>query len=201
MPKLSIKAILLGSLLDVSVSFVLGVILGISIASGVHETNQAPAAAHAATLTAIHDAKWVYLAFALMSSMLGGYVSAKIAQHHALLHGACSSVLCLALGIATMIRGASVYPLWVQFLLLLLSVGCGTLGGYLWLVQQTRVGDRNPPHPDNEKSERSVILPLKRNLLLSNHVLRSRRCKTRYSPWVAPLNFRKTRSHRRIQFQ
>lgn len=142
MPKLSIKAILIGSILAVSVSFVLGIILGISIASGVHETNQAPAAAQVAIVKAIHDAKWVYLAFNLMSSMLGGYVAAKIAKHDELLHGACSSVLSLALGITTMARGASLYPLWAQISIMFITVACGCLGAYLWLFQQKKWGSQ-----------------------------------------------------------
>jgi putative membrane protein (TIGR04086 family) len=140
MHKLAIRAILIGSLLDILVSFVLGVFLGISIASGIHQHSLAPAASQAAIHTAIHDARWVYLAFGLMSSMLGGYIAAKIAKHDELLNGACSSVFCVALGIFTMVRGSSIYPLWVQFLLFFLNIACGVLGGYLWLVQQKKWG-------------------------------------------------------------
>jgi hypothetical protein len=64
-----------------------------------------------------------------LCSILGGYVSARIAKHDEVLNGALSSVLCIGFGVYAVVNGTS--RLWLHLLDLLLSPALGALGGYL----------------------------------------------------------------------
>jgi len=72
-----------------------------------------------------------------LCSILGGYVSARIAKRDDLLNGALSSVLCVGLGVYALVHGAS--PLWLHLLFLPLSPALGALGGYLRWRQSARI--------------------------------------------------------------
>lgn len=65
-----------------------------------------------------------------LCSILGGYVSARIAKHDEVLNGTLSSILCIGFGIYALINGTG--HLWLHLLYLLLSPAFGALGGYLW---------------------------------------------------------------------
>jgi hypothetical protein len=70
-----------------------------------------------------------------LCSILGGYVSARIAKHDEVLNGALSSVLCIGFGVYAVANGTS--RLWLHLLDLLLSPALGALGGYLRSRQGT----------------------------------------------------------------
>lgn len=64
-------------------------------------------------------------------SVLGGYVSAKIATHDEVLNGALSSILCVGLGVYAIISGSHSDPLWQHTVLLLISPMLAAFGGFL----------------------------------------------------------------------
>ncbi len=72
-----------------------------------------------------------------LSSMLGGYVGARIARHDEILNGALTSFLCIAIGIYAFVSGHvhATGPLWQLLLSMPLSPALGALGGYLRLRQ------------------------------------------------------------------
>jgi hypothetical protein len=68
-----------------------------------------------------------------LCSVLGGYVSARVAKHDEVLNGALSSILCLGFGVYDLI-GGSVADHHLGFELLFLSLMSpvlGAIGGYL----------------------------------------------------------------------
>ncbi|WMT75993.1 hypothetical protein [Bradyrhizobium sp. Ash2021] len=66
-----------------------------------------------------------------LCSVLGGYVSARIAKHDEVLNGALSSILCVGGGVYAVVSGSSTYPLWLHLAFLPLSPALGALGGFL----------------------------------------------------------------------
>jgi hypothetical protein len=73
-----------------------------------------------------------------LCSVLGGYVSARIAARDELLNGALASILCVGFGVYTVIDGTG--RLWLHLLELPLSPALGALGGYLRSRQTGRAG-------------------------------------------------------------
>ncbi len=63
-----------------------------------------------------------------LCSVLGGYVSARIAKHDEVLNGALSSILCVGSGVYTVINLGSAGPLWLHLAFLPLSPALGALG-------------------------------------------------------------------------
>jgi hypothetical protein len=69
-----------------------------------------------------------------LSSVLGGYVSARIAKHDEVLNGALSSLLCIGggvYGVYAIINDSSAGSLWLHLVFLPLSPALGAIGGYL----------------------------------------------------------------------
>ena len=64
-----------------------------------------------------------------LGSVLGGYVSARIAKHDQVLNGALSSILSVAAGLYSLIHSSA--HSWLPFVLVPLSPVLGALGGYL----------------------------------------------------------------------
>jgi hypothetical protein len=73
-----------------------------------------------------------------LCSVLGGYVSARIAKHDQLLNGALSSILCIASGLYSLIHGSSSGHSWLHLAYLPLSPALGALGGFLCLRRTAR---------------------------------------------------------------
>ncbi len=73
-----------------------------------------------------------------LCSVLGGYVSARIAARHEVLNGALASILCVGFGVYAVVNGTG--RLWLDVLYLPLSPALGALGGYLRLRQTGRIG-------------------------------------------------------------
>ena len=70
-------------------------------------------------------------------SILGGYVSARIARHDEVLNGTLSAILCAGFGIYVIVNGTG--HLWLNLLDLPLSFALGALGGYLRSRQMARM--------------------------------------------------------------
>lgn len=138
--KISLKGVLIGGIVDVLSSFLLGLPFGIYAMLKVdlaHTPKEQLGSAIAAVSNAI---PWLYgtqLLVGLACSVLGGYVAARLAKHDELLNGALSSFLCVALGIYAITSGKDAHALWVQILMFISSPVCGFLGGYLRLRQRS----------------------------------------------------------------
>jgi len=66
-----------------------------------------------------------------LCSVLGGYVSARIAKHDEVLNGALSSILCTGFGLYALLGGGATGHSMLHIALLPLSPALGALGGYL----------------------------------------------------------------------
>jgi len=134
--KISLKGVLIGGVVDVLSSSLLGIPLAIYAVSKVdlaHTTKDQIASAFAAVSNAT---PWLYatqLLRGLTCSVLGGYVAARLAKHDELLNGALSAFLCVALGIYAIVSGKDSHALWVQILMFISAPVCGFFGGYLRL--------------------------------------------------------------------
>jgi hypothetical protein len=132
--KVSIKAVLIGGVVDVVSSVVLGLPFALYAILKVDLSHTPNARASAAVTAAIHGNVPLYVAQLLVGlacSVLGGYVAAWLAKHDELLNGSLSSVLCVALGIYTISTGKDSNPHWLQVLLLIASPLLALLGGDL----------------------------------------------------------------------
>ena len=77
----------------------------------------------------------------LSATVLGGYVSARIARRAEIKFGALSAWLCMSLGVYGLIAQVGSAPLWQHALALMLSPSFGALGGYLRARQIRRRDD------------------------------------------------------------
>ena len=132
MSKVSLKGVLIGGVVDMVASVVLGLPFALYTTLKVdlsHTPNT-----QAAVTAAIHGNVPLYAAQLLVGlacSVLGGYVAAWLAKHDEWLNGALSSVLCVALSIYTISTGKDSNPHWLQVLLLMASPLLALLGGDL----------------------------------------------------------------------
>jgi putative membrane protein (TIGR04086 family) len=141
MRKISVKGVLIGGIVDVVSSTLLGIPLAVYALSKVDMTHTPNDQLGAAILVVTHARPWLYatqLFVGLLCSVLGGYVAAWLAKHDELLNGTLSSFLCLVVGIYSIALGKDSHAHWVQFLMLVAAPICGFFGGYL-RVQQRHV--------------------------------------------------------------
>jgi hypothetical protein len=141
MGRVSIKGVLIGGIVDVVTSVVLGLPFAIYAMSKVDLSNVPSTQASAAVTAAIHGKPPLYvgqLLVGLACSMLGGYVAAWLAKHDELLNAGLSSFLCVVLGIYTIALGKDSSALWVQLLLLLANPTLALIGGILMRQQRRR---------------------------------------------------------------
>jgi hypothetical protein len=75
-----------------------------------------------------------------LCSVLGGYVSARLAKHDEVLNGALSSILCVGSGVYTLISGGAAAHFWLHLAWLPLSPALGAVGGFLGARQNARRG-------------------------------------------------------------
>ena len=129
MKRVSFKGVVVGSVVDILSTnlAIFPVTILVFIFSG-------PAAAEIAasdprTLMASNLFKALSFTFGALSSVLGGYVSGRLAKHDHILNGALSSILCMGFGVYAVISGRG--SLVVQLALLALTPLLGAVGGYL----------------------------------------------------------------------
>ena len=134
MSKVSVKGVLIGGIVDIVTSVVLGLPFALYAMLKVDLSHTPNAQASAAVTAAIHANVPLYVAqllVGLVCSVLGGYVAAWLAKHDELLNGGLSSVLCVAGGIYVLATGKDSNPHWLQALLLVASPLLAILGGDL----------------------------------------------------------------------
>ncbi|MFZ0271253.1 MAG: hypothetical protein WB524_09895 [Acidobacteriaceae bacterium] len=125
MSRLSIKGAVLGGIVDVGSSFVLAIPVAIWIVFR-HGLNH-----HPARIPESPGLSATNLIVGLFTSVLGGFVAARIARHDELLNGAASSWLCLLLAIVSIVIGLGNDTLVHKLLMLPAGPICGLFGGYL----------------------------------------------------------------------
>ena len=138
--KISLKGVLIGGIVDVLSSSLLGVPLAIYAVSKIDLAHTPSEQLSSAIAAVSHATPWLYgtqLLVGLACSVLGGYVAAWLAKHDELLNGTLSAFLCVAIGIYSIASGKDSHALWVQILMLISASICGFLGGYLRLRQRS----------------------------------------------------------------
>jgi putative membrane protein (TIGR04086 family) len=140
MGKVAVKGVLIGGIVDVVTSLVLGFPFALYTMSKI-DLSRTPKDQIGARMTAaLHGNMPLYvgqLLVGLACSALGGYISARLAKHDELLNGLLSSFLCVALAVYIMASGKDPDALWVQILLLVASPAFALLGGALmWRERQ-----------------------------------------------------------------
>lgn len=134
MRRVSIKAVALGGFADIVSSIAFDIPVSLWVLSRVNFLHVAPEQIQASVSAAVSAHPGVHtleMLLGFVASILGGYVAARLAKHDALLNGALSSWLCVALGIGGMALGVDSDPVRTQVLLVVVSPAFGLLGGYL----------------------------------------------------------------------
>jgi hypothetical protein len=140
MSRISVKAVLVGSVVDVVMSFLLAipfVIYGMVKFRPTHTSS-----GHAATNLAIamHADVPLYvsqLLVGLACSVFGGYVAARLAKNNELLNAGLSSFLCVLIGIYAISSGKGLGAQWMQIIMLIASPVCAVGGGLLRGLQRS----------------------------------------------------------------
>jgi hypothetical protein len=138
--KVSPKGVLIGGVVDVLSSSLMGIPLAIYAVSKVDLAHTPKDQLGPAIAAVSHATPWLYgmqLLLGLACSVLGGYVAGWLAKHDELLNGVLSSWLCVAIGIYSIASGKDTHALWVQVLILISAPLCGVFGGYLRLRQRS----------------------------------------------------------------
>jgi fructose-specific phosphotransferase system IIC component len=138
--KVSFRGVVVGGIVDVVASGLLGVPLVIYVMVK-HDLFHSPASS-AAIASAVHASGWLYgfqLTIGLSCSVLGGYIAASIAKHDELLNGLLSSFLCTAIGVYSIFSGKASESVRAQTLLLIASPAFAFLGGY-FRQRQKQIG-------------------------------------------------------------
>jgi hypothetical protein len=137
--RISIRGVLIGGIVDIVASLVLGIPFALYLISKLDVAHTPKDQVGSMILAAMQGNVPVYVAqlvVGLACSVLGGYLAARLAKHDELLNGALSSFLCLVLGVFTLSSGKESHPLVVQILLFAASPALGLFGGYLSILRR-----------------------------------------------------------------
>jgi hypothetical protein len=130
MERISLKGVVIGNITDIVATNL--VVLPVMIYVLISAMSSGPAADSA---TEIVMASSVYRVsssiLGALCSVLGGYVSARIAKHDEVLNGALSAILCVGIGVYAVLSGSAASHLGLHLVFLPLSPALGALGGYL----------------------------------------------------------------------
>jgi hypothetical protein len=140
--RISIKAVVLGAIVDMGATMVAGIAFGIYAMMQIDLINVPKAQVGDAVAAFMHGSlvlRGLQFAAGAAASVLGGYVAARVANRDALLNGALSAFLCMVLGVVSIVFGTNTSPLPVVVLDIVLSPLFGLAGGSLRLARQRRV--------------------------------------------------------------
>ena len=143
--RISIKGVLIGGIVDVVTSGVLGLPFAIYAMSRVDVSNTPSSQVSKAVTTFVYAHPALHageLLVGLICSVLGGLVAAWLAKRDEVLNGGLSSFLCVTLGIYAVTTGRDSNPHWLQLLLFCASPLAGALGGDL--MRRLRKGHLQP---------------------------------------------------------
>ena len=122
------KAILIGIVTDIGATYLVMMILMVSLGAGARDLSQEEA--RQLIDNALQQPSYLLLSgvLGLLATALGGFVAAKVAAVAPLLNAACVGLFDLVLGIV-LIGDA---PLWFSVIGLLLTLPAAIIGGILW---------------------------------------------------------------------
>ena len=128
---MNIKAIIVGNIVDVLgtmlTTFVIAI--GAVLIGSLFKNSLSPEMY--ALLSGPKKLRPVYIGIGMLFSVLGGFVSARIAKEKEILYGALSTILCFILGIVSIARA---YEFNIENIAHeLLTIGLGILGGFICL--------------------------------------------------------------------
>jgi hypothetical protein len=134
MNRISPKGVLIGGIVDITASTLVGVALSLYVGlSPALATVPPEGRAQAIEDLILHQPEFYItgLLVGSLCSVLGGYVAARIARHDEILNGALSSFLCVGLGIYELATSADGQTPVSQIVAFVVSPSLGALGGYL----------------------------------------------------------------------
>lgn len=129
MNRVSFKGVVIGNIVDILSTnlAIYPVTILVFIVSGSAAAELA--ASDPRALMASNLFKALSFTFGALSSVLGGYVSGRLAKHDDILNGALSSILCMGFGVYAMFGGRG--GLGTQLAFIASSPVLGAVGGYL----------------------------------------------------------------------
>jgi hypothetical protein len=131
MKKVSIKGVVIGNILDIVSSNIVAIPVVMYVLASAQMGS--PSDQEAGAIKGILKAStFFFVATTVLGglcSVLGGYVSARIAKHDEVLNGTLASILCVGLGVYAIVNGTG--SSWLHILYLPLSPALAALGGYL----------------------------------------------------------------------
>lgn len=134
MPRLSLKAVLLGNALDITATmiFAMPIYAWLGFRAGI--TSYAGADADLLGDPEVVGTAWfsVMLFVGCACSVIAGYVAAHIARREVLVHGALAAAFCFFTGAYALLTGYDAVPRVLQLLVLPLGPALGALGGAAW---------------------------------------------------------------------
>ena len=135
MNKVSIRGVVIGGVVDVILSGILGIPLIIYVLATRGLAGLPKTEMQRAVVSAIHASTSLYAVQLLIGSVctvLGAFLAARIAKHDHVLNGLLASLICVAIGVYSVVAGKSSEPLIIQLTLLgVITPLCGLAGGYL----------------------------------------------------------------------
>jgi hypothetical protein len=141
MKSISLKGVAIGAVLDIVLTNIVTLPLMIYIMASLNSAGVPSDKVSGALMEALYGST-LYFSLAWLlggsCSVLGGYVSARIAKHDEVLNGTLASILCLAFSVYALIGGTTGGQLWRHVVFLPLSPALAAFGGYLRLQQKTR---------------------------------------------------------------
>ncbi len=133
MKRISLKGVAIGNIADiVSTNVILLPVIVYIVASSTSGSLPDHGAGFSAAI--LRESTAVLISSSVLGgicSVLGGYVSARIAKHDEVLNGGLSSILCVGSGVYSLISGIAAGHLWLHLAFLPLSPALGALGGFL----------------------------------------------------------------------
>ena len=137
MRKVSIKGVLVGGIVDIIATNLLMIpfIIYVMVKYGLLHTPKPDVQTFTAVIHGNPSLYAIQLLIGLSCTAFGGYISALLAKHDELLNGLISSLLCLALGVYSLIAGKTTTSVQVYVILLVASPAVAMLGGYLRALQ------------------------------------------------------------------
>ncbi len=140
MKRVSFKGVAIGNITDILATNLILLPVIIYIVGGPTARSASGNAADTVTEILMRSQLFIISSSILggLCSVLGGYVSARIAKHDELLNGSLSSILCIASGLYSLIHASSPGHSWLHLAYLPLSPALGALGGFLCLRRNAR---------------------------------------------------------------
>jgi len=130
MNRISLKGVMIGNIVDIIATnvVVLPVMIYILFSSAPPGLTPDAVGRFLMASTALRVAS---IGLGALCSVLGGYISARIAKRDDLLNGALSSILCVGFGVYALLSGSAGDQFGLHLAFLPLSPALGALGGYL----------------------------------------------------------------------